>query len=71
MNFFFVFQSLTHFQPYIEESLGGSRERTRGHFPQNQNLEGNLPGILPPPAKMFAYDNSGKLFTRSQNALVY
>ena len=55
----FFFQSLTHFQPYIEESLAGGRERSRGHFMPASSLDSNeLPGILPPPAKMFSYDNS-------------
>ena len=39
--------------------MAGGRERSRGHFMPASSLDSNeLPGILPPPAKMFSYDNS-------------
>ena len=66
---FYFFQSLTHFQPYIEESLaasgGGGRDtRSRGHF-HNQG-EMPIPGMAPPPAKIF-YDHSDSSTSTSEH----
>ena len=67
--FAFPFQSLTHFQPFVEESLGVvGRDRNRGHFHPPTSTDVEIPGILPPPAKMFYHDNSDNSTSTSEQS---
>ena len=71
---FSSFQSLTHFQPFVEESLGAcGRDRSRGgHFhPPISTDVVEIPGILPPPAKMLYHDNSDNSTSTSDQSTLH